>query len=204
MSTEAGKHSIVELPVIYPPDAHFEVEQQIGSVHFGCDLSVCKGACCTMPGALGAPILEHEIAELERVLPAAMKYLSERAIEEIDRVGVWRRERDGSLTIPAIDHADCVFVHYVGDVATCAIDTAYRNGEVTGFQKPISCHLFPIRIYPEKREGEYFICYEEIEECAGGRSRGRKQKIPLLDFLETPLVRALGTERVEMLKKALM
>lgn len=194
--------SKIELP-IYNADARFEVERQVSAARFGCDLSICKGACCVMPGALGAPILESEIAHLERALPIVEKYLPEAALEVIAKEGVWRRERDGSLTIPAINHADCVFVHYVDGIANCSIETAYRNEEIEGFPKPISCHLFPIRIYPERKRGHYYICYEEIDECSGGRVRGKKEDIPLLDFLETPLVRALGSDRIAMLRKLL-
>lgn len=192
----------IQLP-IYNAEARFEVEREVAHAKFGCDLSVCKGACCVMPGALGAPILESEIPYLEQALPIVEKYLPEAALKVIAKEGVWRRERDGSLTIPAINHADCVFVHYIHGVASCSIETAYRHGEIEGFPKPISCHLFPIRIYPERKEGHYYICYEEIEECTGGKVRGRKEDIPLLDFLETPMIRALGAERVGMLRKLL-
>jgi len=157
-----------------------------------------------MKGATGAPILESEIAELERVLPIVEKYLSEEALEVIDRLGVWQQEKDGTLSIPAVAHADCIFVTYEGDVAKCAIEKAYRAGEETSFPKPISCHLFPIRIYPEPRENTFFICYEEIDECKGGRARGKRERVPLLDFLELPFMRALGVQRVEQIKKLLL
>jgi len=192
-----------ELP-IYPASARFEIEAALRVVQFACDLTVCKGACCTMKGAIGAPILEHEIAELERALPVASEYLSERALNVIEARGVWQRERDGMLTIPTIDRADCVFVTYEGDVALCSIEKAYREGKLTGFQKPISCHLFPIRIYPEKRADTWYVCYEEIDECKGGRQRGRRDKILLLDFLELPLARALGEDRLGQIRKLLM
>jgi len=193
----------IELP-IYPAPARFEIEAGLANVRFGCDLNVCKGACCTMTGAAGAPILESEIKELERVLPIVSKYLSDAALDVIEERGVWQRERDGTLTIPAVDHADCIFVTYEGDIALCGIEKAYRAGEEKNFPKPISCHLYPIRIYPEKRENSYFICYEEIPECKGGRARGKREAIPLLDFLETPFVRALGRDRVEQIRKLLM
>jgi len=193
----------ITLP-IYPAQARFEVEAGLADVRFGCDLNVCKGACCTMKGAIGAPILEHEIAELERVLPFVSKYLPERALDVIEELGVWQRETDGTFTIPTIDHADCVFVTYEGDIALCAIEKAFRLGEVEGFPKPISCNLFPIRIYPEKRENTWFVCYEEISECKGGRARGKREGISLMDFLETPLVRALGSSRLEQLRKLLL
>lgn len=191
----------IALP-IYPPSARFEVEAQLGTVNFACDLSVCKGACCTMPGGRGAPILESEIAELERVLPAVKKYLPKQALQTIEDEGIWKQEIDGSYSIPTIGGKECIFVRWEGDIGLCSIQTAFRNGEIQGFEKPISCHLFPIRIYPEVQEDSYFIIYEEIDECEGGRARGEKERIPLLEFLELPMARALGKERSDLLLKS--
>jgi Protein of unknown function (DUF3109) len=190
----------IELPV-YNGDLEFEIEGRIGRTKFACDLSVCKGACCTMPGAVGAPILEHEIAELERVLPAVLKYLPQASIDVIEQKGVFVRDNQGGLSVPVVNNADCVFVTYEGDIAFCAIEQAHRKGEISGFPKPISCHLFPIRIYPTQRDNTYYVCYEEFDECEGGRSRGKSEEIPLIDFLTGPLSRALGEERVERLKE---
>ncbi len=192
----------IQLP-IFSESARFEVSRKLGKTEFACDLSVCHGACCTMPADAGAPILESEIAELERVFPIVKKYLSEESIETIEQTGVWQRERDGSLTIPAIRGRDCIFVTYENDnsgIAFCAIEKAYRASEIEDFPKPISCHLFPIRIYPKKDTFE--IVYEKISECKGGRTRGKRERMPLLDFLETPLVRALGEKRIKHLRQA--
>lgn len=213
MSSEA---SYMELPV-YGADAHFTVSKDLGEVQFACDLDRCHGACCTMPADAGAPILESEIAELERVFPTVQKYLSEESLAVIAKEGLWRKERDGSLTIPAIRGRDCVFVMYEPDnkSAYCAIEKAHRAGEIEGFPKPISCHLFPIRIYPKgedspsfsrrgTEDGSFDIVYEEISECKGGRARGKRERIPLLDFVNSPLVRALGEERVGRLRRMLL
>jgi hypothetical protein len=158
-----------------------------------------------MPADAGAPILESEIAELERVFPIVKKYLSEKSLAAIEKSGLWQREPNGSYTIPAIRGRDCIFVMYDNDdsgIAYCAIERAFRNDEIEGFPKPISCHLFPIRIYPTG-ENTFEIVYETIPECKGGRARGKREKIPLLEFLESPLVRSIGAERVARLKKAL-
>jgi hypothetical protein len=193
--------SALSLP-IYPESATFQVDLELKSTLFACDLGVCKGACCTMPAAAGAPILESEIAELERVLPIVRDYLPDSALEIIAENGVWQREPDGSLTIPAIRGRDCIFVTYDGDVALCGIEKAYRAGEVD-WPKPISCHLFPIRLYPTGKTGEFEVLYEEISECRGGAKRGKREKIRLVDFLEAPLARAMGAERLARLKALL-
>ena len=187
---------------IYPDSATFQVDLELKTTLFACDLSVCKGACCTMPAAAGAPILESEIAELERVLPIVEKYLPDSAREVITDKGVWQRESNGSLTIPAVAGRDCIFVTYEGDVALCGIEKAYRAGEVD-WPKPISCHLFPIRIYPTGKAKEFEILYEEIPECKGAVKRGKREKIGLVDFLEGPLSRAIGAERLARLRAML-
>jgi hypothetical protein len=192
----------IELP-IYPPSARFEVEAQVGDVEFACDLSICKGACCTMPGGRGAPILKSEIAGVEQAFPIVKKYLPESALQAIEEEGLWKNEIDGTFSISTVGRKECIFVHWEGDIALCSIQTAFRNGEIKGFEKPISCHLFPIRIYPDVGDNSYYILYEEILECEGGRARGKMERIPLLEFLQHPLTRALGKERVEMLIESL-
>jgi hypothetical protein len=194
---------VLELP-IYPATASFSVDTDIASTNFACDLNVCKGACCTMPGGLGAPILKEEIEIVESVFPLVKHYLPEAALATISEKGLWQRNADGSFTITTIGHNECVFVHWTGDIAHCAIQTAYFNGEVKDYPKPISCHLFPIRIYPEPEEGEYYMCYVEEAECEGGRKSGGASNTKLIDYLKTPLVRALGEGRYESLKEQLI
>ena len=191
----------IELP-IYPSASRFEVEARLGEVEFACDLSVCKGACCTMPGGRGAPLLKSEIPELERVFPIVKKYLPASALETIEDHGTWQIELDGTYTVTTVGRKECIFVYWEDDIAFCGIQKAFRDGEIAGFEKPLSCHLFPIRIYPENVDDTFFICYEEIDECEGGRVRGEKEHIPLLEFLGSPIARALGKERSELLMKS--
>ena len=156
-----------------------------------------------MPGGRGAPILHSEIAEVERAFPIVEKYLPEKALRTVKEEGIWKNEIDGTFSISTVGRKECIFVYWEGDIAFCAIQKAFRNGEIEGFEKPISCHLFPIRIYPEVKDNSYFILYEEIDECEGGRVRGEKERIPLLEFLQHPISRALGKERTQMLIKSL-
>jgi len=193
---------MIELP-IYSAEAHFSIGIDVGKAEFACDLSVCKGACCTMPGGRGAPILQSEIPEVERAFPIVKKYLPEKVLRTIEEEGIWKNEIDGTFSISTVGRKECIFVHWEGDIALCSIQTAFRNNEITGFEKPISCHLFPIRIYPDVKDNSYYILYEEIDECEGGRVRGKAERIPLLEFLKHPLARALGKERTEMLLESL-
>jgi hypothetical protein len=163
-------------------------DNALATAHFACDLSACKGACCTTPGGRGAPLSDEEVAFIAEAIPVALPYLSERN-QRIITEGGGVEGTPGDYATRCIDNRDCVFVYYEGDVAKCAIERAYFNGE-TSFRKPISCHLFPIRS-SRLLDGDY-LRYERIPECAPGRKRGEQEKTPLYRFLEEPLTRAYG------------
>jgi hypothetical protein len=188
----------LELPV-YSPTSHFFVEQDIAGEHFACDLNACKGACCTLPGGTGAPLLPQEVPVIEALYPVVEKYLPAAARKTIANEGSWQHEFTGEITVKTVDGNECVFVHWEGDIAHCAIQTAFRNGELAGYEKPISCHLYPFRIDPLWQKDSYLIRYDIMSECDPARARGKNEGILLAEFLELPLVRALGPERTKFL-----
>lgn len=165
-------------------------DNALATTRFACDLNACKGACCTTPGGRGAPLEENEVALVKESIPAASKYLSERNRLIIASQGAVEGRR-GDHATRCIDERDCVFVYYDGSAAKCAIEKAYFNGE-TSFRKPISCHLFPIRI-SSVFDMDY-LRYEHIDECNPALENGRKQGIPLYKFLKEALTRAYGEE----------
>lgn len=154
---------------------------------FACDLARCKGACCTMPGHRGAPLLDDEIEEIEKAYPIVRKYLSFRHKDTIDERGLIQG-RQGDYTTQVVDRKACVFVVFENDIATCSFEKAFLNREIQ-WRKPISCHLFPIRI---SKEPPYALRFEYIGECQAAVDRGRRESIPLWKFLETALTRAYG------------
>ncbi len=164
------------------------VDARIASTTFACDLAACRGACCTMPGGRGAPLADAEEAAIEAATPAALEYLSERNRSVIRSLGSVEGRR-GNLATRCIDNRDCVFVYYDGEVAKCSLERAYFDGHST-FRKPLSCHLFPIRI--EELFGGEVLRYERIPECRDALARGRRDGVPLYVFLKDPLVRAFG------------
>src|SRR5258706_5756564 len=101
------------------------VEDQIVHERFACNLSECKGACCTLPGGRGAPLEESEVEELQRAYPAARQFLSERHRNYIDEFGMFE-DISGTIATTCIDNRDCVFVYYENEVARCAIEQAYH------------------------------------------------------------------------------
>lgn len=172
-------------------------DEALATTKFACDLGACKGACCTMPGGRGAPVSDGEVDELLGSVNAALPYLAPRNREIIRSLGALEG-RDGDWATRCIDNRDCVFVYYEGDVAKCAIERAHFNGE-TPFRKPISCHLFPIRV--NEVIGGAYLRYERIPECDGALKNGKREGIPLYRFLKDALTRAFGRTAYEALVK---
>ncbi len=176
---------------------HLLLNEQVLSTHFSCDLKGCKGACCTLKGGAGAPLLEEEVEQIRRVTEPVKKYLPSRSQELL-------QEHDpvegplGDRSVACVDDADCVFVYYDGDVAKCAIEKAYFAGEVE-FRKPLSCHLFPIRV---ANFGGPYLHYEVIDECEPGRALGEQMGRPLVESLHDALVRAYGPAMYERILSA--
>jgi hypothetical protein len=165
------------------------VDERVIATPFLCDTARCKGACCTVKGGQGAPLLDEEIPDLERSVKAASRYLTEKSNAAIAARGAFEGE-PGAYTTQCIDDADCVFVFYEGDVAKCSIEKAYFEGQ-SDFRKPLSCHLFPIRI--ADFHGPY-LYYDEFDECAPALERGAKTNTRIPEAVREALIRAFGEE----------
>lgn len=165
------------------------VEESVENASFCCDLKSCKGACCTLPGGRGAPLEDDEILEIEKAFPLARRFLSDRSLHAIETQGMFNG-LPGDLATTCIENRECVFVFFEEGIAKCSFERAFEQG-LTDWRKPISCHLFPIRI---RHVGQEYLRYEEIDECAPGRARGKEQAVLLSDFLREPLTRKYGEQ----------
>lgn len=165
------------------------IDEKIASTSFSCDLQKCKGACCTLPGGSGAPLLNEEIREIERSYKAAKKYMRTSSLKLIEANGFFEGEYNDYST-KCINNKDCVFVFYENDVAKCALETAYHNNE-SEFRKPLSCHLFPIRL--GNFNGPY-IYYDKFEECNPALEKGKKENISMIESVKDALIRKFGVE----------
>lgn len=156
---------------------------------FICNLDACKGQCC-IEGDAGAPLEEEEVAELEKVLPVIWDQLSPQAREIIDRQGVCYTDQDGDLVTSIVNGKDCVFTCYdKKGCCYCAIEKAYRDGKVD-FYKPVSCHLYPIRV---GNYGPYkAVNYHRWDVCKAAVILGQKENVPVYKFLKEPLIRKFG------------
>ncbi len=158
---------------------------------FLCDLSHCKGICC-VEGDAGAPVAKEEVESLKNVLPVVWDDLAPEAQNLINKQGVIYTDEDGDLVTSIVKGKDCVFTCYEADgTCSCSIEKAYRKDK-TSFYKPISCHLYPIRIHSS---GAYeFINYHRWDVCSGALKKGEQERVLLYQFLKEPLIRKYGED----------
>jgi hypothetical protein len=127
------------------------------------------------------------VLEIEKAYPAARQFLGERSIRAVASAGLTEGV-SGDFATPCLEGEECVFVYFEQGIARCSFERAFEHG-LTDWRKPLSCHLFPLRI---RQFGKDFIRYEMIDECAPGRRKGETEKIPLREFLREPLIRRYG------------
>lgn len=172
------------------------VSLDIFQVRFCCDLEACNGACC-IEGDAGAPVNIEEVAGLEDAAAIVWDELSRKAQRVIKQDGVVYPDAWGELVTSIVDGKDCVFTCYHNGCCFCAIDKAYREGRCA-HNKPISCHLYPIRL---KKMGDYTaLNYHQWSICRPALALGKKLNLPLYKFLKEPLIRAFGQSWYEELE----
>ncbi|MBI1939210.1 MAG: DUF3109 family protein [Ignavibacteriales bacterium] len=172
------------------------INTEVLDTEFTCDLSKCKGACCTMESEYGAPVTKEEIEKIEEILPVVKKYLPKEHIREIEQNGFWI-EKYGELMTRSLNNRACVFVTYEDGIAKCGIEKAYKEGKVD-FIKPVSCHLFPIRI---SNFGGPVLRFEKYSECVPALDKGKKTKIKIIDFCRDAVEREYGKEWFDKTKE---
>ena len=165
------------------------ISKDIFEKQFICDLNACKGACC-VEGDSGAPLKKNEVEILNKVYPFVRPYLSKKSQDVIDNVGVSVLDNDGDLTTPLINNKECAFVILDNGISKCGIEKANIDKKIN-FQKPISCHLFPIRI--SEYHDFHAINYDSIKICSPACTLGKEMSMPVYQFLKTPLIRRYGT-----------
>jgi len=157
---------------------------------FRCDLSVCLGRCCRY-GDSGAPLAAGEAEILEEIWPDVMPYLRKEGITAIMEKGTSERDFEGDIVTPLIGNEECAYTILEGDIFMCGIEKAWMEKKIP-FRKPLSCHLFPVRI--RQYQGFKAVNYEELALCSGACHAGSREGILLHEFLKEPLIRALGIE----------
>ena len=167
---------------------------------FACNLDACKGACC-VEGDSGAPLEADEVELLAREYPAYKPYMTSAGIEAVERQGFMIIDTEGDRTTPLIEGGACAYtcVNEAG-ITFCAIERAWQEGKTT-FRKPISCHLYPIRLM-RFSNGTVGLNYHRWDICASARACGRKLGMPVYRALKEPIIRRFGAEFYEKLEDA--
>ncbi|MDP4208740.1 MAG: DUF3109 family protein [Bacteroidota bacterium] len=165
---------------------------------FVCDLDKCKGACC-VHGDSGAPLDDEEVDALDRIFPEVKLFMRIEGVEAVEVQGTSVIDSDGDKVTPLVNGEECVYVVFENGVTKCAIEKAFEAGVIT-FQKPVSCHLYPIRI--TKYADFEALNYHEWDICSPALTCGKKTNVPLYVFLREPLVRKYGEAWYEKVKLA--
>lgn len=167
------------------------VQEDVISENFVCNLNRCKGACC-VEGDSGAPLNLDELNVLETIYPAVKPYMTAKGIETIEQFGTSVVDFEGDYTTPCVDgNKECAYVTWENGITKCAIEKAYEAG-ATDWKKPISCHLYPIRVtkYPEFE----VLYYDRWSICSHACSFGTELKVNVYQFLKDPLIRKYGAD----------
>lgn len=175
------------------------VSLDVLDVFFACDYEACRGICC-VEGDSGAPLAPGEAEALRRLLPEVRHLLSPRALAVIEELGVSYLDEDGDEVTSIVDGRDCVFTTYdEAGRCQCAYERVYYEGK-TDWIKPLSCHLYPIRLshYPDFTA----VNYHKWQVCRPALKRGQREGLRVYQFLKEPLIRAFGAAWYRQLEEA--
>jgi hypothetical protein len=175
------------------------ISEDLFSEEFVCNLAKCKGICC-VEGDAGAPLDEDETKILDEIYPKIKSYLRPEGIQAIEEQGTYTLDFEGDLVTPLVNNAECAYVIFDEKGYTkCAIEKAYEDG-VIEWQKPISCHLYPIRITEYSNFSA--INYHEWDICSDACTLGKELGVKVYQFLKKPLIRKYGEEFYQTLSEA--
>jgi hypothetical protein len=174
------------------------VSEHLLEKKFVCDINACKGECC-VAGDSGAPLEIDEIAIMEDILDKVLPYVPKDGQKAIKKQGVFVIDEDGDYTTPLVKGAHCAFTYFEEGIAKCAIEKAYYAGEVS-WKKPVSCHLYPVRITKYKNYDA--VNYHKWEVCKPACECGAKLDVPVYKFLKEPLIRKFGKDWYKQLELA--
>jgi hypothetical protein len=175
------------------------LHEDLISENFVCNLNKCKGACC-LEGDSGAPLETSELDILEDIYPKVKPFMTAKGIATVEENGAYVTDFEGDYTTPCVDtNKECAYVIWENGITKCAIEKAYENGAID-WRKPISCHLYPIRItkYPEFD----VLNYDRWSICSPACAFGNELKVHVYQFLKAPLIRKYGKDWYEELEQA--
>ncbi len=176
------------------------ISDDIRDKEFVCNLEKCKGACC-VEGDFGAPLEEGELEVLREIYPAVKPYLTPEGIRTIEKEGTHTIDDDGEFCTPVINGRECVYSSYdKKGILKCGIEQAYNDGKIK-WKKPISCHLYPIRVTSKKHFEA--LNYHKWHICSPACALGKELQVPVYKFLKDPLIRKYGADWYAELEQAM-
>lgn len=166
---------------------------------FVCDLEACKGACC-VEGDAGAPLEDEETKIIEEIYPIVKDYITDEGRKAIEEKGTWVIDKDGDKGTPTIgDNQECAYaLRDDRGILKCGIEQAYLDKKIE-YKKPISCHMYPIRV--TKYDDFDALNYDRWDICDPACQLGSSLKVPIYKFLKDALIRKYGEDWYEKLVK---
>ncbi len=176
------------------------ISDEVVSEQFVCDLTKCKGGCCE-DGDAGAPMETEELNELINAYDIIKEYMTEEGRKEITKVGKYIYDQEFGWVTPTLKGKICAYGFRDNQgIIKCAIEQAYNDDKIK-WRKPLSCHLFPIRIKQSKDKKTDYVNYEPREDlCAAACKLGKKLKVPVYIFLKDSIIRKYGEEFYQTLE----
>jgi hypothetical protein len=174
------------------------ISEDLISEDFVCNISKCKGECC-VSGEAGAPLEKDEVTFLEQNYSKIKPFLNPKGISAIESQGVFVKGYDGDFETPLVKGAECAYTVFSEEgVASCGIEKAHNKGAID-FQKPISCHLYPVRV--QHYDEMIAVNYHSWSICSDACSFGKSLKIPVYKFVKIALIRKFGQEWYDALEQ---
>jgi len=176
------------------------LSDEVVEEQFVCDLTKCKGGCCA-DGDAGAPLETDELNHFINLYDIIKEYMTAEGIREIEKVGKYVYDNEFGWVTPTVKGEICAYGYRDKQgIIKCAIEQAYNDDKIS-WKKPISCHLFPIRINKSKDKKTEYVNYEPREDlCAAACKLGKKLKVPTYVFLKEAIIRKYGKEFYETLE----
>jgi hypothetical protein len=174
------------------------VSEDLLEKKFVCDLNACKGACC-VEGESGAPLEADELEILASIWDKVKPYVPADGVKAIEKQGTHVIDSDGDLTTPLMKGKHCAYTYFENGFALCAIEKAHKEGKIK-YKKPISCHLYPVRI--EKTKVYDSVNYHKWDICKPACKCGAKLDVPVFKFVKDGLVRKYGKKWYAELERA--
>jgi len=173
------------------------VSDDLAECKFCCDTPKCLGMCC-VEGDAGAPYEEEEIKILQTSIKEVYKFMTPEGLDAVEKQGIFVIDPEGKKVTPLIKGKECAFVVYKNGIVYCAIELAYNKKKVA-FQKPVSCHLYPVRVIDY--EDFFAVNYHEWNVCKPALEKGKNEDLFMYEFLKKPLIRKFGKSWYNELEK---